>query len=48
MNCESNGALGAAGHVAAGGTLHERREAAAIEQQDHLLAALQRPGDGGI
>src|SRR5437667_127828 len=39
---ERNRALGTAGDVAAGGTLHERRETPAIEQQDDLLTAVER------
>src|SRR5258705_13942560 len=45
---ERDSALRAPRHVAARGTLDERREPAAIEQQDDLLAALQSTRDGGI
>src|SRR5439155_4226261 len=38
MHGEGDGAAGAGGHVAAGGTLQVRREAAAVQEQDHLLA----------
>src|SRR5258705_2809141 len=48
MHREGDRALGTTWHVAARGTLDERREPAAIEQQDDLLAALQSTRDGGI
>src|SRR6266540_2294744 len=48
MHREGDRALGTTWHVAARGTLDERRKPAAIEQQDDLLAALQSTRDGGI
>src|SRR6267154_1380276 len=48
MHREGDRALGTTWHVAARGTLDERREPATIEQKDDLLAALQSTRDGGI
>jgi hypothetical protein len=51
---ERDGAVGTGRDVAAGGTLHERRVSAAVEEKDRLLVrgegfaegALERFGDG--
>ena len=48
MDSQRDRALRTARHVPAGGALHERGEAAAVEQQNDLLASLERARDRGI
>src|SRR3989442_6122173 len=43
---ERDGAAGTGAYVAAGGTLQVRREAAPIQEQDHLFAPAEGPAHG--
>src|SRR2546425_1278795 len=48
MHGEGDGAAGAGAHVAAGGTLQVRREAAPIQEQDYLLAPPEGAAHGFV
>src|SRR5439155_490056 len=46
MHREGDGAAGAGAHIAAGGTLQVRREAASVQEEDHLLAPSEGAAHG--